>query len=291
MRKLLRAPLATVLFIALAVSILLANLLQMASLVVAPFSAKAFRALNRFICNSWFGFLRWSLESAIGVEFRQTGDTYPWRENGFLIANHQAMADIPGLIAIAHRSGRMGDLKWFVKDPLKWVPGIGWGMRFLDCLFVKRNWTADKAKVTATFAKIRDESIPFWVVSFLEGTRLTPAKLARSQAFAAKQGLPKLDHVMLPRTKGFEATLEGLGATNQAVYDATIAYEGPAPSLLELFFSVERVHIHTRRFTQWPVSREEKAAWVIQRYVEKDELLKGFKARGAFPPSSGKGSS
>lgn len=290
MKKLLRPLLAPILLLALALAILLANFMQMASLVFAPFSGRAFRFANRFICNAWFGFLRWSLEDVLGVEFRQTGETFPWRENGFLIANHQAMADIPALISIAHRSGRMGDLKWFVKDPLKWVPGVGWGMRFLDCLFVKRNWTADKEKVTATFAKIRDQKIPFWVVSFLEGTRATPAKLARSQAFAERQGLPRLEHLMLPRTKGFEATLEGLGTTNRAIYDATIAYEGPPPSLLELFFSVERVHIHTQRFTQWPGRREEMAAWIIQRYVEKDELLKEFKSRGAFPAFSGKGS-
>lgn len=290
MRKLLRPFLATLLLILLAVTILLANLLQMASLVVSPFSARAFRALNRFICNSWFGLLRWSLEDAIGIEFRQTGEAYPWQENGFLIANHQKMADIPALIAIARRSGRMGDLKWFVKDPLKWVPGVGWGMRFLDCLFVKRNWTADKERVTATFAKIRGEEIPFWVVSFLEGTRATPAKIARSQAFGAKQGLPHLENLMLPRTKGFEATLEGLGATNRAVYDATIAYEGPPPTLLQLFYGVKRVHIHTRRFTEWPATRQDKAAWIIERYVEKDALLREFKARGAFPASSYKGS-
>jgi 1-acyl-sn-glycerol-3-phosphate acyltransferase len=291
MRKLLRPVLATVLLALLALSVLLANLLQMVSLVALPFSARAFRAFNRFICNSWFGLLRWSLEDAIGIEFRQTGEVYPWRENGFLIANHQKMADIPGLIAIARRSGRMGDLKWFVKDELKWVPGIGWGMRFLDCLFVKRNWTADKEKVTATFAKIREEKIPFWVVSFLEGTRATPSKIARSQGFAAKQGLPKLENLMLPRTKGFEATLEGLGATNKAVYDATIGYEGPPPSLLQLFYAVERVHIHTRRFTEWPSAKEEKEAWIIQRYVEKDAILKEFKARGAFPPAAYKGNS
>lgn len=290
MRKILRPLLATVLLVLLAIAILLANFLQMASLVLLPFSARGFRAFNRFICNAWFGSLRWSLEDAIGIEFRQTGENFPWRENAFLIANHQKMSDIPALIVIAHRSGRMGDLKWFVKDPLKWVPGVGWGMRFLDCLFVKRNWTADKEKVTATFAKIREENIPFWIVSFLEGTRLRPAKLARSQEFARKQGLPHLEYVMLPRTKGFEATLEGLGASNKAVLDATIGYEGASPNLWQLFYKTERVHIHTRRFTQWPGTREEKGAWIIQRYVEKDALLKEFKATGAFPASSYKGS-
>ena len=108
-------------------------------------------------------------------------------------------------------------------------------------------------------------------------------KLERSRAFARKQNLPPLTHVMLPRTKGFEASLEGLGNLNQAVYVATIAYEVPAPSLPGLFFRVERVHVHTRRFTEWPKTKEEQAAWIIERFREKDELLAGFKKTGAFP--------
>jgi 1-acyl-sn-glycerol-3-phosphate acyltransferase len=278
-----RVILACFLIPLVAVAILACNLGQMASLVIRPFSPPLFRAANRLVVDSWFNLLRWSLTGPIGLEIRQSGDELPWRENAFLISNHQAMADIPVLVAVAHNSGRMGDLKWFVKDPIKWVPGIGWGMQFIDSLFVKRNWMADQEKVRSTFRRIRDHHTPFWVVSFLEGTRATPAKIASSQAFGQRQGLPHLERVMLPRTKGFVATLEGLGDLNQAIYIATIAYEGKPPGILNLFFGpVKRIHVHLRRYTSWPESAEERTQWIIARYQEKDALLARFYASGSF---------
>jgi 1-acyl-sn-glycerol-3-phosphate acyltransferase len=281
MPKWKRRLLATFFFPLVAATLLLSNLLQTCTLVVAPVFPRLFRAANRRISSAWFFLLSWSIEVPLGVEIVLSGDAIPWRENAVVMANHQAMSDIPVLVAVAHRAGRKGDLKWFVKKQLKWVPGIGWGLQFLDCLFVRRNWTADKTSVLATFEKIRKHRSPFWVVSFLEGTRLTAAKLARSQAYGQKQGLPVLRHVMLPRTKGFQATLEGLGHQTQAVYDLTIVYEGAVPSLLGLFFGpLERVHVHARRYTQWP--RENVDQWVVERFREKDELLERFRRTGSF---------
>jgi hypothetical protein len=138
--------------------------------------------------------------------------------------------------------------------------------------------------VLQTFQRIRSHETPFWVVSFLEGTRATAKKVERSQAFGRKQGLPHLTRVMLPRTKGFEATLEGLGQLNRAIYIATIAYEGKPPSLPQLFFGpVKRVHVHLRRYTSWPQEASAQSEWIIERYKEKDELLNRFYETGSFP--------
>jgi 1-acyl-sn-glycerol-3-phosphate acyltransferase len=262
-------------------SMLLANALQMLSLALRPFSARAFREANRAITGAWFFFLAWIVET-VGVRVKIEGDEIPYRENAVLIANHQAMVDIPALVFLARRAGRLGDLKWFVKDPIKWVPGIGWGMLFIDCIFVRRNWTADKDKVMSTFARLRDHQIPFWVISFLEGTRATPEKLERSRAFARKAGLPELKRVMLPRTKGFEATLEGLGPLVSAVYDATISYQGRAPTITELFLRVREITVHVKRYplAKLPKEREALNAWTIERYREKDAYLAGRAERG-----------
>ncbi len=276
--------LITIFFLSIVgITVLFANFLQMLSLLILPFHPHAFRKINRFIADSWFGILRWTIEVPLRIKVLTTGDTLPWQENAFVIANHQAMADIPILGCVAHPSGRKGDFKWFVKDPIKWVPGVGWGLLFLDCLFVKRNWTADKNKVIEIFKKIRTNNIPFWVISFLEGTRSTPQKILKSQAFAKKQNLPPLRHVLLPRTKGFEATLDGLGDKIQAIYDITIAYEGSAPSLLKFFFYPTKIYVHKRRYTTWPQENSARAAWALERFQEKDKLLDFFKNRGRFP--------
>ncbi len=275
MRRLVKF-LAACFFVPLvAITLLSANAMQMLTLILYPFSTALFRQANRWISGSWFGFLRWVMEVPLQIQIEQKGDTLPKKENAFVIVNHQAMADIPVLLTLAARSNRLGDLKWYVKDPLKWSPGVGWGLLFLDCLFVKRNWTADKEKVLNTFARIRRNKSPFWVISFLEGTRSNPKKIQRSQDFAMRKGLPHLENVLLPRTKGFEATLQGLGELNQAIYDITIAYDGPAPNLFTfLFGSMDRVVVHTKRYTTWPTKPEEQVQWVIDRFVEKDKLLK-----------------
>lgn len=267
--------------------LLLINILQMLTLLVRPFSGQTFRWLNQQFARAWFNMLAFTVSEVLRVDFVITGDPLPAEENAFVIANHQTQADIPALVVVASRSGRAGDLKWFVKDPLKWVPGVGWGMRFLDCLFVKRNWSADQEKILATFDRLRKNRVPFWILSFVEGTRLTPAKLKRAQEFCRKAGLPHLEHVMSPRTRGFEATLEGLGALTGAVYDVTIAFEGYstglAPGLGALFFGpLQRVHLHVRRFPSnaLPATREGRVQWVLDCFTEKDRRLARFYQSG-----------
>lgn len=273
-------------FLFLAVTILFFNAIQVASMLLVPVSRNAAWKVNRFACGSWFRLLRLTVKHGLRIKFVQSGDLLPRKENVFLIANHQSMSDIPAVVELAWRGGRAQDLKWFVKDPLKWVPGVGWGMLLLDCLFVKRNWMADKEKVLATFQRLRDHGHPFWVISFLEGTRATPAKIARSQEFGRKAGLPVLSRVQLPRTKGFEATLEGLEGRYDAVYDLTIGYEGPKPvTIVELFTTrVDRIHVHVKRYpaSQIPKASKERADWAVARFVEKDQLLERFQREGNF---------
>lgn len=271
----------------IALEVLFFNVLQMSSLALRPISGAAFRAVNRNLARTWFSSLAIFLEHLPGLEFVQTGDPLPVKENAFVVANHQSGADIPVIIVLAHRCRRTADLKWFVKDVIKWVPGIGWGMLFLDCLFLKRNWTADKEKILATFERLRVNRIPFFLLSFVEGTRLTLAKRKRSQEYCRKAGLPHLTHVLSPRTRGFEATLEGLGALADAVYDVTIAFEGfptgEVPGFGALLWGpMRRVHLHVRRFpaATLPTAKDDRVQWILDRFTEKDRLLAEFYRTG-----------
>jgi len=45
---------------------------------------------------------------------------------------------------------------------------------------------------------------------------------AKSNAFAKREGRPQLRHLLLPRTTGFNASLESLRASSPVVYDVTI---------------------------------------------------------------------
>jgi 1-acyl-sn-glycerol-3-phosphate acyltransferase len=189
------------------------------------------------------------------------------------------MPDILSLTPLADQNCRLADLKWFAKDPIKYVPGVGWGLLFLDCIFLKRDWTKDAGRIHKTFARILRHNSPFWLVSFSEGTRITPSKLQRSQDFSRRTGCPVLEHVLFPRTRGFVACVSQLRNRTDAIYDVTLGYEPGVPTLWQFFKRRnQRVHLHVRRFpmTALPTSQKELAQWLIDRFIEKDQRMKQF---------------
>lgn len=265
------------------------NLVQLSSLVLLPFSRRTFRAVNRWCADTWWGWCVTGAERLNGTRVVFTGDDVPMREDAILVANHQEMPDITAIMKFCKTKDRLGDMKYFVKKQLKWVPGMGWGMQFLDCLFIDRDWASDREQIQRTFARLVDDAVPVHLVSFVEGTRLTLAKLAAAQEYARAHGLHVPRHVLVARTKGFAATVEGLRSHISAVYDLSIAYEDGVPTLWQYLKGlVRRIHVHVRRFPvgELPESADELRQWLQDRWQEKDELLERFYATGAFPAAS-----
>lgn len=276
----------SILFLILFSTLLIGNAAQTASLIVKPFSQKAFRRANRFIADTWWGFCVVLARLANKTDVRFYGDDVPQEENAVVMLNHQEMADIPVLFVLARMKKRLGDLKWFAKDILKHVPGIGWGMRFLDCPFVKRNWTEDKDYINNLFKKFKDNEIPIWLMTFLEGTRIRPEKVEASNRFAEKAGLKPLRHVLIPRTKGFVASIQALREHLDAVYDVTIAYVEGVPTIWQwVKGNVKRVNVHVQRFhiDELPIEADLLEKWAHKRYEMKDKLLDFYYKFGRFP--------
>jgi 1-acyl-sn-glycerol-3-phosphate acyltransferase len=271
-------------------TLILFNLLQTLSVAVRPFSATAFRRFNRWAANTWWGWCVIASERLHGIRIVVTGDDIPAAENAIVVANHQQMPDITFLMIWARQKQRLGDMKWLVKDLIKWVPGVGWGMAFLDCVFVKRNWARDRASIEHAFSRLKRHRVPLWLLSFPEGTRLTPAKLAQSRAHAEREGLPPPEQVLVPRTKGFVAAVSGLADHVAAVYDVTIGYVQGVPTLWQYIKGYARVaHLHVRRspLSSLPTSEAALAQWLLRRFQEKDRLLQYFYRHGAFPAAAG----
>jgi 1-acyl-sn-glycerol-3-phosphate acyltransferase len=198
------------------------------------------------------------------------------KENAIVIVNHQSMVDMVVYFMFALRFGRIGDTKSFSKESLKYWPGIGWALMMLDVIFVKRNWQSDAKHVIQQFEKIKNRRQPFWVVIFPEGTRITPGKLVVSQEISRQKNLPVLQHVLLPRPKGFITAVTMLKEKIDAVYDVTIHYEEKIPSLLNLMCGqVHNIRIHAKRcaFADLPTCEEELKDWLVQRFVEKDVAM------------------
>jgi len=265
------------------------NAAQMSSVLIWLFSRRLFRRVNREIANFWWSSCDLWGEHWWKIHVEISGDPLPPKENVMLVSNHQEMADITTLFRLARRQGRLGDLKWFVKDALKYVPGVGWGMLFLDCIFLKRNWKSDRPAVEKMLAKFKEFDIPIWTISFVEGTRVKTHKLEKGQAYAREKGLPILNHLLVPRTKGFTASVAGLRSHLDAVYDVTIGYEEGVPTVWQWAKGyVKRVHLHVRRFPIDEVPEDEAALvdWLMKRFQEKDDRLDAFYRDQTFDPTA-----
>lgn len=274
---------ALVVFVLL-LTILFANFIQMTTVLVRPFSEPLFRAMNVNLAGNWWWLCAWVQKRFLNIRFVFSGDELPWNENAIVIANHQKDTDITALMPLAERSGMLYHMKWFAKQSLKWVPGIGWGMHFIDCIFLARNWHADAARIERTFGRLNRLPIPFWLLSFPEGTRITPEKLERTRLYARRKGQPEPKHTLIPRTKGFTVAVLGLKRA-QAVYDVTIGYPGGIPSVWGyLGGALKEVHIQVHRFPldTLPKSEEALSHWLLERYRIKDALLEKFTATGSL---------
>ena len=266
----------SVLFIIFFLPLVFINGLQMLSLIVYPFSQNIFRAINISFASMVWSSMVFLMEKVNGIHISVVGDKIPKGENAVVDINHQNVSDIPLMMKVALPTGRLGNLKFFAKDVVKYIPGPGWGCAFIDTIFVKRNWLSDKRTVDQTFQKFKDRKIPFWIVTFLEGTRLTPEKLARSQNFMRRRNMTVTKYVMAPKTKGFIASVSSLRKQLDAVYNLTIHYPDGVPTLWDLLNgSLRRVSIHVKRtpIEELPHEVSELENWVFDRYIEKDMLL------------------
>jgi 1-acyl-sn-glycerol-3-phosphate acyltransferase len=266
-------------------SLLFANFMQILSMLLLPISRAWFRSVNRFIANSWWGVAALVARKIYGTNITITGDQIINTENAILVCNHQEMTDIPVLFELGVRNGRLGDIKWYVKDILKYIPGVGWGMLFLDCIFIKRNWTNDKNHIRKIFSRLLKDKVPVWVISFVEGTRMKPKKLEASKEFAKARGTQSLDHLLIPRTKGFVATVNGLSSHLDAVYDVTIGYHDGVPTLRQYakgYVKKVNVHVTCHQLANLPEDSEGLADWLSGRFQEKDRLLEKFYQEGSF---------
>jgi 1-acyl-sn-glycerol-3-phosphate acyltransferase len=281
--SLLRGLIAVVFLISF---IVISNIIQTLSLFVYPISRPLFRRINHDVTAMWWGANFVATTIILGHKLVFTGqDAIVETENAIVIANHQSMADIPCMMALAHLKKSTGKTKFFAKYPLKWVPGIGWGMQFNNYIFLKRDWMRDANSVLNTFQTLRQDQIPFWLINFPEGTRVTPEKLTKSQAFARQRNLKVLNNLLIPRTKGVTSTIAGLRGHFDAFYDMTIAFGKKVPSLGQFYFyELDTIHLHTDRVPATQLNRPEPelAIWLQERFGLKDERLEHYKKFGTL---------
>ena len=207
-------------------------------------------------------------------------------ERLFLIANHQIYTDWLYLWWIGYSAGMHGRIYIVLKESLKKIPVIGWGMQFAQFIFLKRRWEDDKPGLAKHMQRLNKPDEPMWLMMFPEGTNLASCTREKSRKWAEKNGIKDMKHGLLPRSTGLNFMLQELRQTVDYVYDCTIAYEGvPHGTFAQDIFTVgasylggrppKSVNMYWRRFriNTIPLDDPKKfELWLRLRWREKDKL-------------------
>lgn len=218
-----------------------------------------------------------------------------------LIANHQIYTDWLYLWWIGYTAGMHGRIYVVLKESLKRIPVIGWGMQFAQFIFLKRKWEQDKPRLAAHLQRFNKPKDPMWLMMFPEGTNLAPSTREASKSWADKNGIKDMQHTLLPRSTGLHFILQELSKTVDYVYDCTIAYEGvPRGEFAQDIFTVgasyfggkppKSVNMYWRRFAISSIPLEDTKKfdlWLRQRWVEKDKFIEDYYRHGKFPADEG----
>ena len=259
-------------------------------LIIFPFyflTPYAHYMVGAFMC-----YLTWTLTSFIfdrqGVVFSFSGlDDIPEGESAFVITNHKFFGDFFCICCLARAKGMMGYIRTFVKWETFRIPLFGWSMYLNNFPGLKRNWGTDKGKLQESIRRFIDYKFPIWLVSHVEGTRFNAKNAAKSREFTDSRGMPPLNYVILPRYKGFWATICALRDAHshvKEIYDVTMCYYherkgfGYKPTLRELGLGKIQemhVHMHVERIpiSEVPLDEQECAQWLYQRFYRKDAVL------------------
>ena len=103
---------------------------------------------------------------------------------------------------------------------------MGWACQQAAFMFLKRHWDLDRENMKNTLDYFNLVDKNFELLVFPEGTDLLPETKASSDRFAEKNNLPKYEHVLHPRTTGFEFLINEMRKNDQISYvcDVTVGY-------------------------------------------------------------------
>lgn len=126
-----------------------------------------------------------------------------------------------------------------------------------------------------------------------EGTRFTEKKHEASVKFAQERGMTVLKHHLIPRTKGFTASLPYLKKKCPSVLDIQLAFnknDKYDPTIVNLLHGRSVTgHMYVRRIDMQSLPDDETAAaeWVQDLFREKDKLQESFHTHGDFFTGTG----
>ncbi|KAH9835707.1 acyltransferase-domain-containing protein [Rhodofomes roseus] len=201
------------------------------------------------------------------VERNATGRVVGLRlpQRAVMIANHQVYADWWYAWSLTYYMGTCADVFIVLKESLKWLPILGWGMRLFNFIFLKRSWASDRLHLSSSLSwlgrRAETQDSPLTFILYPEGTLVSKDTKPLSKKFADKIGIPDMMHSLLPRSTGLHYSLRSLAPRipSLQLIDITVTYPGIPPfgygqswyTLRSIFMDrvpPPAVHMHIRCF-------------------------------------------
>ena len=237
------------------------------------------------IAESWIDVNTAILRHTQDVAWRVSGLEGLDRSRWYLVlSNHRSWVDIFAVQAVLNH--RIPFLKFFIKKQLIWVPVMGLAWWALDMPFMQRHSRAYLEKYpekrgqdleTTRRACERFRLLPTSVITFVEGTRYTPAKHAQAKS--------PYRHLLPPRAGGIAFVLGAMGELFQGLVDVTLAYPKGQGGMWDLCCGRVReivVDVRVLPVERWlvegdyandPAFRERFQQWLGELWRAKDARL------------------
>ncbi|PAV80641.1 hypothetical protein WR25_21523 [Diploscapter pachys] len=228
------------------------------------------------------------IEFVFGVRIRVTGDLIDIDRPALIIMNHRTRLDWMYMWSALYQQNPwlITTNKISLKAQLRKLPGAGFGMAGAQYVFLERNMEIDKISFDQAIEYYKGMDRNYQLLLFPEGTDKSPWTTVKSTEYAKKNGLRQLKHVLYPRTTGFYHLLKKMRQLDYIdyIYDITIAYPyNIVQSEVELVLKgagPREVHFNVRKIpiSQVPHSEEDTGKWLLDKWLEKEELLESFYA-------------
>lgn len=258
-----------------------------------PFNKVLYRRINWYLCYTVYSQLVCLAEWWANVKLLLYIDKEDWekyfgKEHGYCIMNHSYEIDwLMGWMA-CEKMRVLGNCKAYAKKVIQYIPVLGWGWKFAEFVFLERSYEKDKEVINKQIKELADHPDPMWLLLNPEGTRFTPKKHQISLEFSRKNNLPELKYHLLPRTKGFVASIPSMRGKIPAIYDTLVVFkenEPVAPTMTSLVFGKQvTAHMYIKRISldEVPDTEAEQEKFLRDLFIRKDKLKDSFLKTGDF---------
>ncbi|XP_055315247.1 1-acyl-sn-glycerol-3-phosphate acyltransferase delta-like isoform X2 [Sitodiplosis mosellana] len=278
---------------------LIINVIQCALFYgLKPFNKRLYRSIGYYLCyslNSQMVFIAdwWSNSKLYIYCDEEVRKKYLGKEHTLLLMNHTY--DVDWLIGwmLCEKVGVLGNCKAYAKKVIQYIPVIGWSWKFGEFVFLERSFDKDKETIGRQINEIFDYPDPVWLLLNAEGTRFTETKHEASVKFAQERGMTVLKHHLIPRTKGFTASLPYLKEKCPSILDIQLVFkkddkvEPTIGNLLNGHGVTGYMHVRRIDMKSLPNNEEEAAEWMQELFRFKDKLQDSFHTHGDFFTGTG----